>query len=104
PNPAGPESNVVLTAVVDSPSPGLVTVGKTFAANLAGVNNANVPGATTTLALTDPDSNAIVPAASPRFAGQFMLDSQGDGQLIFAPLPLDASPLASTISHITLSP
>lgn len=102
-NPAALESNVVATAVVDSPSPGLVTVGKTFAANLAGVSNANIPGTTTTLALTDPDSNAIVPAASPRFAGQFMLDSQADGQLIFAPLPLEASPIASTLSQLTLS-
>ena len=36
------------------------------------------------LALTDPDSNTVVPSVSPRFAGQFMLDSQGDQQLIFA--------------------
>lgn len=36
------------------------------------------------LALTDPDSNTVVPSASPRFAGDLMLDSQGDQQLIFA--------------------
>jgi hypothetical protein len=34
-----------------------------------------------TLALTDPDSNGVVPAG--RFAGQFLLDAQGDQQLIF---------------------
>lgn len=39
---------------------------------------------TATLALTDPDSNIVVPSTSPRFAGQFMLDSQADQQLVFA--------------------
>jgi hypothetical protein len=37
-----------------------------------------------TLALTDPDANAVVPSASPAFGGQFMLDAQGDQQLVFA--------------------
>jgi len=48
---------------------------------------ANTPGSggTTTLALTDPDSNAVVPGSSPRFAGQFELDSQGDEQQVFLP-------------------
>jgi hypothetical protein len=36
------------------------------------------------LALTDPDSSGVVPAVSPRFAGQFMLTSQGDQQQVFA--------------------
>lgn len=36
------------------------------------------------LALTDPDSNEIVPGAGPRFAGDFMLTSQGDEEQIFA--------------------
>ena len=35
------------------------------------------------LALTDPDSNEIVPPDAPRFAGDFMLTSQGDQQQIF---------------------
>ncbi|WP_422934476.1 hypothetical protein [Sinomonas sp. P47F7] len=38
----------------------------------------------TSLALTDPDSNTVVPSSSPRFANDFMLDSQADQQLIFA--------------------
>jgi hypothetical protein len=42
------------------------------------------PGAPSRLALTDPDSNAVVPASSPRFAGDFMLDSQGDQQQVYA--------------------
>ncbi len=36
------------------------------------------------LDLTDPDSNEVVPAGMPRFGGSFVLDSQGDEQLIFA--------------------
>jgi hypothetical protein len=35
------------------------------------------------LALTDPDSNEIVPGSGPRFAGDFMLTSQGDKEQIF---------------------
>lgn len=37
-----------------------------------------------TLALTDPDSNTTVPTTAHRFAGDFMLDSQGDQEAIFA--------------------
>jgi hypothetical protein len=44
-------------------------------------------GASTSLALTDPDSNEIVPATAPRFGGDFVLDSQGDEQLIFVNRP-----------------
>jgi hypothetical protein len=35
------------------------------------------------LALTDPDSTTVVPRQSLRFGGDFMLNSQGDQQLIF---------------------
>jgi hypothetical protein len=41
-------------------------------------------GKKTTLALTDPDSNAVVPSSSPQFAGDFALDAQGDLELIFS--------------------
>ena len=40
-------------------------------------------GQTVKLALTDPDSNEIVPRDAPRFAGDFMLTSQGDQVQIF---------------------
>ncbi len=36
-----------------------------------------------TLALTDPDSSEVVPKSAPRFARDFMLDSQGDQQQIY---------------------
>jgi hypothetical protein len=53
-------------------------------ATAAGVNAPN-DGKKVTLALTDPDSNGIVPAGSPDFAGDFVLNSQGDQELIFSP-------------------
>jgi hypothetical protein len=40
-------------------------------------------GQQVTLGLTDPDSSEVVPARSPSFRGDFMLDSQGDQELIF---------------------
>lgn len=46
--------------------------------------NAGSKGASVNLALTDPDSSTVVPRQSSRFAGDFMLDSQGDQQAIFA--------------------
>ncbi len=50
----------------------------------ARVTNAGTSASkTTTLMLTDPDSNEIVPRDGPRFAGDFMLTSQGDLQQIF---------------------
>ena len=52
-------------------------------ATATGVDPANA-GKSVTLALTDPDSNTVVPSSSPAFAGNFMLDSQGDQQLIFS--------------------
>jgi len=45
-----------------------------------------------TLALTDPDSSEVVPAVSGRFRGDFLLDSQGDKQLIFASTVGSSSP------------
>jgi hypothetical protein len=44
------------------------------------------------LGLTDPDSNEVVPSSSPRFAGSFMLDSQGDQEQIYVPDPAAAHP------------
>ena len=40
-------------------------------------------GRTEKLALTDPDSNEVVPSFASRFAGDFMLTSQGDEEQIF---------------------
>jgi hypothetical protein len=101
-NPAAANSNAVVRAVVGSPGADEVALSKTFADNAAGAGNGN-GGGPVTLALTDPDSNTIVPAASPRFANTFMLDSQGDGQLVFAPFGLSGSTPASALTQLTLS-
>ena len=52
------------------------------------------------LALTDPDSNAVVPGTSPRFPGDFVLDSQGDQQQIYVH---DAGGPAQSLSVLNLS-
>jgi hypothetical protein len=52
-------------------------------ATATGVNAPNA-GQKVTLALTDPDSSATVPSSSPSFAGDFVLNAQGDEELIFA--------------------
>ena len=49
--------------------------------------NQSASGKGPQLALTDPDSSAIVPAFATRFAGDYVLDSQGDKQQIFAHNP-----------------
>ena len=58
-----------------------------FFADNAAATGVNAPkaGKKVTLALTDPDSNGVVPPSSPDFAGDFMLNSQGDEELIFSP-------------------
>ena len=63
------------------------------------VANVGTPptGTTVHLALTDPDSNEVVPPGAPRFAGDFMLTSQGDLQQIFV------SPWGHTLSLLNLT-
>lgn len=51
-------------------------------AMVANVNSAYL-GEITKLGLTDPDSNEVVPLDGPRFAGDFMLTSQGDLEQIY---------------------
>jgi hypothetical protein len=46
-------------------------------------NTGSQEGNKVALALTDPDSSEVVPRGAPRFAHDFMLDSQGDQQQIF---------------------
>ena len=69
----------------------------------ATVANVNSPefGKTTQLALTDPDSNEVVPHDGPRFGGDFMLTSQGDLEQIYLN-PNSASP-SSALSVLSLS-
>ena len=55
-----------------------------YDSSLATVANAGSGNPTVNLALTDPDSSTVVPRQSARFAGDFMLDAQGDQQAVFA--------------------
>jgi hypothetical protein len=49
------------------------------------------------LALTDPDSNEVVPSDAARFAGDFMLTSQGDKEQIFVRHPAMRRPALSVL-------
>lgn len=62
--------------------------------------NVGAAGGSVTLALTDPDSNEDVPFYAPRFAGDFMLTSQGDQQQIFVS---DAGGPHQSLSVLNLS-
>jgi hypothetical protein len=59
-------------------------------ANLTPVYNDNssatdaVTGANAILALTDPDTNYVMPSISPRFGGDLALISQADGKIVFS--------------------
>jgi len=63
-------------------------------------NAGSSAGKTVTLALTDPDSNEIVPPAVPRFHGDFMLTSQGDQEQIYVK---DAGSRWQRLSVLSLS-
>jgi len=66
----------------------------------ATIANAGARNATVTLGLTDPDSNENVPFYAPRFAGEFMLDSQGDQQQVYVK---DAGRPDQSLSVLNLS-
>jgi hypothetical protein len=55
-------------------------------ATIANVNGSTL-GESAKLGLTDPDSNEVVPIDGPRFAGDFMLTSQGDLEQIYVSDP-----------------
>jgi len=70
-----------------------------FDNSTATVANVNSPSYNhhVALALTDPDSNEIVAASSPRFAGDFVLDSQGDEEQIYVAGADGATPRLSVL-------
>ena len=81
-NPADSTGPAVYEAALSGTTAALTPLFKDNAA--ATLANGPHAGQPTTLALTDPDSSTRVPAASPRFKDNFMLDAQGDQQLVFA--------------------
>ena len=80
-----PKNAAAVYVVTLNASAKTATVAPFFAiyASATAVNGTSA-GQTVTLALTDPDSNLVVPSSSPSFAGDFVLNSQGDLQLIFS--------------------
>lgn len=62
--------------------------------------NSGQRGQQVTLALTDPDSNTVVPRSSPRFGGDFVLDSQGDQQQVYV---RDAGRTGQSLSVLNLT-
>jgi len=80
-----PKNAAAVYVVTLNASAKTATVAPFFAINAsATAANGTSAGQTVTLALTDPDSNLVVPSSSPSFAGDFVLNSQGDLQLIFS--------------------
>ena len=67
-----------------------------FADNAAATDA--VTGKQTTLNLSDPDSSLVMPRVSPRFAGDLLLDSQGDSQLVFLAHPDTARQSATVLN------
>jgi hypothetical protein len=80
-----PTYPAVYTATFD-PTSHVATVTPLFSdeapATVANVGSSD-HGTVVPLALTDPDSSSVVPDSAPRFAGDFMLTSQGDDEQIF---------------------
>jgi hypothetical protein len=87
--PAAPQPQYpAVYAVVLDPETSVASVSPLFfGESTATAANGSDQGQTVTLGLTDPDSSEIVPGSSPRFAHDFVLDSQGDREQIYVPNP-----------------
>ena len=82
---AAPKDAAAVYVVTLNAAAKTAAVAPFFAINAtATAVNGTHAGQAVTLALTDPDSNMAMPPGSPKFAGDFMLNSQGDQQLIFS--------------------
>ena len=81
-------------------SGGIATVQPVFFDNSPAERaNTQLPGFGTKvpLALTDPDSSEVVPASSARFAGDLVLDSQGDQEQVYVGAPAGNVPQLSVL-------
>ena len=88
--PAAPQPGYpAVYAVTFNAAAHVATVAPLFSDEASAVvaNPGAAYGTVTTLALTDPDSNEVVPDSAARFAGDFMLTSQGDKEQIFVQRP-----------------
>jgi hypothetical protein len=92
---AAPSTSPAVYSVVFDSATGVATITPVFydGANAHVANVGSGIGKVVSLALTDPDSNEVVPASGPRFAGDFMLTSQADQEQIYLkPYSEDWSP------------
>lgn len=80
-NPSAPNATAAFRVIL-SAKYATAHLKPTFADNATATDA--LTGKPVTLALTDPDSNAVVTGAAPIYRDQFVLDSQGDQQLVFA--------------------
>jgi hypothetical protein len=94
-NPTPLNATAVFRVKLD-PNTGIARLFPTFADNATATDA--VSGASVTLALTDPDSNASVPRTSPRFGGDLVLAGQADQQLVFAHRPWSDHPDLTRLS------
>jgi hypothetical protein len=101
--PAPQPTDPAVYSVTLNPSTLVATVAPLFGDEATG-QNANFGsaqfGQPTTLALTDPDSNEVVPFSAPRFGGDFMLTAQGDQQQVYVD---DAGRPGQHLSVLSLS-
>jgi len=74
---------VVLTPPTSPGGAGTAALSPTYLDN-ATATNGNTGSGTVPMALGDVDSGAIVPASSPKYAGQYVVDDQTKLALIFA--------------------
>ncbi len=79
--PSGSTGPAVYTAKLSGTTAALTPVFADDA--VATAANGTQAGMSVSLTLSDPDSSTVVPAASPRFRNEFLLDGQGDQQLVF---------------------
>ena len=98
-NPSSTSGPAVYSASL-SPQSGTATLHPVFDDNSAAtVANAGASqGQTVPLALTDPDSNEVVPMSAARFAGDFLLDSQGDQQQVYVDRATSSRPHLSVLN------
>jgi hypothetical protein len=79
----GDNSSAIVANTGTPPQTALSPAPPSWCATGATTCTTPAEGSSVVLALTDPDSSEVVPHASMRFGGHYVLDSQGDQQLIF---------------------
>ena len=112
----GPTGKVFIAH--SNPDPGFPSTAATYTAQLKGTDALLEPlfnvdsrakdvvtGKETKLALTDPDSNSLIPASAPTLGGTLLQDSQGDGIVVIVKNPSTKHPsLASLTLHNAETP